>query len=140
MGNKCQEQLDLAHKTMEHEEEKRKSHSQENSYTMDKTVFFLGHYTSVESALIVEEGESCIANCKRPAEIFKRIIQQNFGEVQQNIQGCTGGCETPREDGKGKEVNFECVIGCLEGNMEIMKELDKRLSDNFIQHQDRLFF
>jgi hypothetical protein len=40
----------------------------------------------------------------------------------------------------GKMVNYQGVQLCLEKNIDILKEVDKRMNDSFMTHKDDLFF
>ena len=80
-----------------------------------------------------------MSDCQRPMEVIKRVLGQNFGEVQSNIQACTRDCEKINTETNHKDVDYACIQNCLESNLAILKELDKRLNDNLLIKKDEIF-
>ena len=99
-------------------------------------------YSSVDSVIAVMDAEECLKKCQRGRDIMAKSLEQNLQEFYTNIQLCykdqeksNGGAGGPQ----GKQVDYAGVVGCLESNIAILKEMDKRLNDEFMSRQDTLF-
>ena len=94
-------------------------------------------YSSVESVVAVIDAEECLKKCQRGRDVIAKTLEQNLQEFYTNIQLCYKDHE--KQNGATREVNYPGVIGCLENNIEILSQLDKKLNDEFIGRQDQLF-
>ena len=90
--------------------------------------------TNLDDAVSFEKAAQCMEQCQLPLDIVKRIMQNNIREVQDNLQNCIKDCKSgidSRDD--ETSILFEteihtCKVDCLEGNKEIMKEIEKQMS------------
>lgn len=94
LAQKCAELTKQSEQIINEEVEKRKHMEQSKTpYSSSKEDYMKNRYFNLERSLIVEEAEHCISACQRPAEIIKRVLGQNFKEIQDNIQLCCRDCE-----------------------------------------------
>ena len=94
-------------------------------------------YSSLDSILAVIDAEECLHNCQKAKDVVQKSLEQNLKEYYSNIQLCYKDQESMV--GGHKEVNFQGVVGCLEQNISILQEIDKRMNDEFLRRQDHLF-
>ncbi|CDW75620.1 UNKNOWN [Stylonychia lemnae] len=141
MTQKCLELSKQSEEIINEEITKRKEQEAQNpSYTLDKAHYLSTRYFSLDRSLTVERAETCLNECQRPSEIIKRVLTQNFKEVQENIQHCCKDCEVINQESNSREINYQCVSKCLETNISILKDVDKILCDEFVSRADLLFF
>ena len=108
------------------------------SYTLDLDEYMSSRVSSLEDAMIIEKANSCVSLCQKPAEIVKKVISENFNYLQNNIQSCVNSCDKTKKN-KDDEPDYACLSECLDKNMIIIKDLDKRMNDSFLKHMDSLF-
>ena len=71
------------------ETNKARQQAMQGTFTLDKLEFFEKRMTKIEDALIVEQANQCMAKCKQPVDIWKRIVSSQMKEISMNIQLCT---------------------------------------------------
>ena len=108
-------------------------------YKLDKDEYFKEKYASLESILIVNEAEECLRRCNKPKEIVSSAFEKNLSELQSNVQLCYRDCEKFNEETKDTDVDYQCIVKCLDSNIQIVQEMDKRMNDEFLKRSDSLF-
>ena len=136
MAQRCLGQTKIAEKVIEAENNRRKS--QKSSYTTKPDEYMELKYSSLDSILAVTDAEECLQQCQKGKDILKKSLEQNLKEYYSNIQLCYKDQE--KTTAGVRSVNYIGVVGCLEANIAILQEMDKRLNDEFLSRQDKLFF
>ncbi len=137
MEKSCLSATKNAEKVIEAENKKRQS--QKSKYVLDSTEYLEHKYSSVDSVTSVMEAEECLKKCQRGRDVIAKVLEQNLQEFYSNIQLCYKSQEHVDQASQTRNVNYQGVIGCLESNIKILDSLDKRMNEELIGWQDKLF-
>ena len=137
MNLKCLDVTRRAELAIEHENSKRQTQSK--SYILDTEKYMQEKFSSSDSTLAVIDAEECIRQCHRPRDIIAKTLEQNLGEFYSNIKLCFASQEKADPESKQKNIDYEGVSHCLESNITILKEMDKRLNDEFLRKSEAIF-
>ena len=135
LAERCAAMTQAAEQVSEAEREKRAALGK--AAFEDYQAYREARYFGLARALVVEEADLCVLTCQRPAQVAKRVLSQNFQELQENIQQCAAKFE--RTSGGVKEVDYAGVERCLETNLQLMKAVERDLTSEFVAMSDKLF-
>ena len=78
--------------------------------------------------------EDCFTACQKPIRIFQMMMKQNLIAVGRNQRACMEGCRD-----KEGAMKTECNTTCANQTTEVVQLLDKKLSDDIILNEERIF-
>lgn len=129
METRCVDATKNAQKVIENENKRRQA--QKTKFILDPTEYLNLKYSSVESVSAVMEAEDCLKKCQHGRDVIAKTLEQNLQEFYTNIQLCYKSHESHQEGGR-HQVNYQGVIGCLESNISILNNMEKRLNDELL--------
>ena len=78
--------------------------------------------------------EDCFTACQKPIRMFQMMIKENVLAVGRNQKACMDTCRD-----KQRSEYFECNTSCVDSATEAVNLLDKKLSDEVILNEERIF-
>ena len=68
--------------------------------------------------------------------MFQTMLQQNMMSIGRNQKACL---EKTKDLKQGSTKSFEAQNGCIKETHKVIQVLDKRLSDEIVMHEDKIF-
>ena len=78
--------------------------------------------------------EDCFQECQKPIRMFQTMIKQNVLAIGRNQKACMEPCRT-----KEGSAFYDCNSECMKKSTEAVGLLDKKISDDCIINEDRIF-